>query len=396
MRCTGRGVIALCAIVGVLVGLPAGAQSHTPLPTILARSDADFAQRARDIDLCRAVARDAPAEDLPRSGLRAGAGGYGGYAGLDVAIGAAIAFAIIAAIETERSRGVAQSFCMFNLGYAAVPLTPDEATQYRSLRGEDREDWERRLMGAGMADRVAAVRARTAPELPPYTDAPATLGGIRINVDSLQPASAPVPTGGVLATGQITRWRTAVLTEDFTTADGPVRLKGVAAAVFHQVDFRPQRDPLLRDQGATWCGPVSEVSSAGPDAPNQLWCFTSHLNGYDVFRPTGYPWLAGPYRDGIVLPRFEGRVILEEREQDDLGPIEFEVRLGRMTRTTLQVDGVALRGGRNVHIFSHVLDLSVGSEAVLPLWHRRLLLARDRSGVSARIDDAGPGRGWRA
>gem|GEM_PF-6744166 len=361
--------------------------------TILAKAGGTLEERAADAERCTAIAREAPESDLPRSGAQASAMGYGGYYGsVEGAIGAGIAMLIIAAIETERARGQAGTFCMSNLGYAEVPLTAEEAEQYRALRGERKQAFEAAFI-AGAAERVAAVRAPLAPPLPSYRTEPETLGGLKFDVASMTAAGGPAAANLVLASGQATRWRTAEVVDRFETSHGQFTLVAEPGAVFHQVDFRPQAEPLLRDQGATWCGPVVEISSQSRST--QVWCFTHHYAGYTIFRPTGYAWQAGAYRDGIFFAGVQEPLVLREREADDLR-LTYEIRAAAVSTNSVTLEGVVRNGSRSVAVWRQAVSLRAGGQVTLPLWSRRLMIARDRANLTATLDEQGDGSGPRA
>jgi len=200
---------------------------------------------------------------------------------------------------------------------------------------------------------------------------------------------------GVAVSGEISRVRTAVLAEPFATTEGFVRIAGEAGAVFHQVDYRPQQSPLLRVQGATWCGPVRQVSDTGRGAPD-VYCFTTQIDGYDVHRPTGYAWLVGPYRGGLVLPRFREPIVLQERERDDVGPFALQIKVVKTTASRLDLAAYALREQQRVLLWERRLAFDAEGDAALPLWTRRAVFTKAAvNEVTVRLDDLGDGRGWR-
>lgn len=383
-------------LVGASLAFAMMAQSAAAEPrpvTVLAKGDGTLAERAADVARCTAIADRAPSADLPRSGGQASAMGYGGYYGsVEGAIGSGIAMLIIAAIETERARGQAATFCMANLGYAEVPLTAEEAAVYLPLRGARREEWEGAFM-VGAGERVAAIRTPRVPALPGYRSEPGTLGGLKFDIASLTASSGPAAVGLVLASGGATRWRTAEVVEPLETSHGGFTLLAEPGAVFHQVDFRPQAEPLLRDQGATWCGPVVEATSQSRST--QVWCFTHHYAGYTAFRPTGYAWQAGAYRDGIYFAGVQDHFILREREADDL-QLAYDIRVSAINNTSVTLEGVVRNGARSVAVWRQVVSMRAGEKVTLPLWARRLTISRDRTSLTAELDDNGNGSGPRA
>lgn len=373
-----------------LAAQPAAAQSRPT--TILARAGGSVAERSVDVGRCEQVAGRAPASDLPREGGQASAMGYGGYYGsAEGAIGSAIAMLIIGAIETDRARGQAAKFCLSNLGYAEVPLTANEAAQFRGLRGDAKLEWENAFL-ASANDRIAALRTSVVPELPAYLAAPATQGGLRFDLASMSVAPDPVAPGAVLASGRASHWRTAEVVEPFRYVWEGLTLVAEPGAVFHQVDYRPQTEPLLRDQGATWCGPVIETTQGSTST--QVWCFTYQRAGYTVFRPTGYAWQAGPYRDGIALAAVQAPLKLREREPADLD-LAFEIRASEMNSSRLVLEGVVRNGSRSVVLWRQQFALRPGGNLTLPLWTHRLRVSRDRSTITAVLDDQGDGSGLR-
>lgn len=374
---------------------PAAAAS----PGILAKAGGDFEARRRDQTRCEAIASKARSQDLP--GYETGPMPNGAQGGLYGVAGAAIAGLLIGAMEKDKARGRAEAFCLSNLGYGVVPLTAEEANAYGKLTGGARDDFERAFLAQDLLKRLEAVLAPKVPPLPAYAEGPGVQGGLKVDLKSLKAADGPVAAEGVAATGRMMRWRTATLEAPFKSDAGQIRIAVEAGTVFHQVDYRPQHSPLLRTPGATWCGQARQTTAAAAaNAPSQgtleIYCLTSQADGYDLFRPTGFAWLAGPYRDGFVLPRLTTPVVLRERESDDLGELRLEIRVVEIRTRSVTLEGRALREGKSVRLWTRRLEFDADGRATLPMWSHRLVLARSGdTAVVAVLEDQGDGRGWR-
>lgn len=369
--------------------------------TVLAKVGGTYADREADSERCEQIADTAPVTDLPRAGGQASAMGYGGlsygmpgYGTIEGAIGSAIAMAIIAQIEIEKARSQAEKFCMSNLGYAALTLTDEEATAWRSVRGARKREWETAFLAdPAVGERVAAMRAPAVPALPEYRPEPATQGGLKFDIASMTAAEGPAGAGGVLASGQATRWRTAEVARPFEARGTVGLLTAAPGAVFHQVDYRPQSQPLLRDQGSTWCGPTTLTPAAGA-ATTGVWCFTHQPNGYTVFRPTGHAWQAGTYVDGPVESGVTAPLALRERAADDLNLV-YEIRAAAMTSANVTLEGSVRNGDQSVVLWRQQVTMRKGSSLTLPLWARRLHLQRVDNTLLATMDDLGDGTALR-
>lgn len=387
-------------VLGLFFAVALGAQSAVAAEGgILAKIGGDFDTRSRDRELCRHVAADANTDELPGMepvAMASGAQG-GGYA----VAGAAIANLLFLAVAIDHGRTRAVAFCLRNLGYEIAPLTPVEAAAYASLTGAARDAFERTFLAQDLAPRLTPLLTPTVPPLPPFAAGPGVQGGLKIDLSSLKAADQPVAEGEVAVSGAMARWRTAVLESPLKSPSGKVMVAAGPGAVFHQVDYRPQRAPLLRTQGATWCGPVRQTTATtsgvtAADGAEELYCFTSQADGYDVFHPGGFAWLAGPYRSGFVLPRLTDPIVLRERDQDDLGSIGVEIRVATVTRDRVTLEGKAVRNGKSVDLWSRRLAFDASGQAILPLWSRRLIIRRSGGrAVTASVDDRGDGHGWR-
>lgn len=378
---------------------PAAAAAAASGSGILAKAGGDFETRRSDQARCEAIASKAPTEDLP--GYETGPMPNGAQGGLYGVAGAAIAGLLIGAMEKDKARGRAEAFCLSNLGYGVVPLTAEEASAYSKSMGSSRDDFERTFLAQDLQQRLEPVLAPKVPPLPGYVDGPGVQGGLRLDLGSLKAADHPVAAEGVVATGRMERRRTATLEAPFKSDTGQIRISAEAGTIFHQVDYRPQRSPLLRTPGATWCGQARQTTATpAANAPTQgsleIYCLTSQADGYDLFRPTGFAWLAGPYRDGFVLPRLAAPVALRERDHDDLGDLRLEIRVVGVKVRAVTLEGRALKDGKSVRLWTRRLEFDAAGRATLPVWSRRLVLARSgEAAVTAVIDEQGDGRGWR-
>lgn len=380
-------VALLCAGVLPAGGLNAAEREPT---YVFVKIDGTLAERDADVARCRDIARAAPVEDLPQNG--APIGGAVGAPDVATAVGVSLGFAIVNALQNRGARDRAELVCLRNLGYLPIELTADEAGAYAVLTKNRQEQWEREFAASDLTGRFPSTD-EVVPPLPSYRAEIATQGGIRVDLDSLAASTESVAADGVALTGMVTRWRTATLVEPFATTEGRVRIAAKAGTVFHQVDHRPQRSALLRTQGATWCGPVEHLTDGSVGAPD-VYCFTSQADGYDVFRPSGYEWLAGPHRGGLVLPRFREPILLEERPSDDLEPFALEIKAASVS-PQLALEAYAVRAGRRVLLWERRLRYDDSGETVLPLWTKRAVFAKEPTkAVRVRLED-GDGQSWR-
>ncbi|MFI4975111.1 MAG: hypothetical protein ACHP84_11280 [Caulobacterales bacterium] len=382
-----RRLVILVAALALLAGRTAAAPSWT-----LAKPGGGYEAWKADLAQCHAVASRARIDDLP-PGNSVFMGPVTGD--MTTVVGATIAFALIGMVETSHQRRLAVTLCMRNLGYAVLPLTAQETAVYQQLSGSGLDGWQKSFLEQDLTARMSAALTPAVPRLPPYRDEPLTQGGLKLDAGSLAPASGPVDAKGVVLTGKASRWRTAVLAEPFETTAGFIDVAGAPGAVFYQADVRPQREPLLRQDGATWCGPVTQTATQG--APSrEVYCFTGRDDGYEVYQTSGYDWFGGAYGDGFTLPRFNKPIVLNERADDDLGPLDFEVRAITIKHDFVDLEGVVRRRGDEVAVWDRRLKFDAGGSAVLPLWTRRLVLTRTGAGsLNAALDANGDGHGWR-
>ena len=385
----GGTILASVALLG------SGQAAARPKPVaILAKADTSLATRNADKAECRRIVDKAPGRDMPaveRTNVGAPMDGSGGAPAV---AGAAIVMLIFEMIENGRAADRGESLCMQNRGYAPLQLTPEEATAYRALAPEKRSAWENTFLSQDLTQRIAAATARKVPPLPDYADEPEAIGGLRFLVDGFTATDKPVGAGDVVLTGKVERSRTAVLANDFKSEGGPITIAGKAGAVFHQVDYRPQRDPALREPGATWCGPVDQVS--GASAAPSVYCLTTRQSGYEAYRPTGFGWLAGPPGAGFALPMLTSAIALEERDADDLGPLDFAIVVDKVTASAVELTGVVTRKGQRVKIWNRRLKAGDDKSVVVPLWQRRLVLGISPTfKVSAKLEDSAEGKSLR-
>ena len=380
----GIGAAALALVAGHAMAGPAA---------ILARPDGDFAAWQADHARCHEVVGAARIDDLPVGNPVPGGPVTGD---MSTVIGASIAFAIVGLIETDHQRRLAETLCLRNLGYGLVRLTPQEDETFRrQLSPESIDHWREAFLAQDLKTRLAAALTPVVPRLPAYRDAPYTQGGLKVDAASLAAPAGPVEARGLVLAGKATRWRTAALTQPFQTQSGFIRVAGVPGAVFYQVDMRPQREPLLRQDGATWCGPVTQSAPRGA-ASVEVYCFAGRDDGYEIYQTSGYDWFGGAYGQGFTLPRFTDPIVLRERDADDLPPMDFTVRAATIKARYIDLEATVARKGSEVVLWSRRLKFDATGAAVLPLWDRRLVLTRlGADAVAAALDSRGDGRGWR-
>jgi len=315
-------------------------------------------------------------------------------AGVGGVLGSALADAAIAEEDIRQGRREAEQKCLRYLGYVQLPLTAAEAAEYDHLSSGEQTAWEKNFLTTDLSARLEPLLKPKVPQLPGYRAEKATHGGLKIDIASLAVTTATVTDQGDILAGKATRWRTAVLKTPIDTGAGDVRVTAEAGTVFHQVDYRTQYEKLLRNPGATWCGPAMEAASG--NSAKSLYCFTSSPDGYDVYRPTGQDWFAGPHRDGFTLASYGKPIVLEERGQDDLGPIDFVVTVTSMKNRVVQLTAYLMRDGKRVEVWSRALAFNSRGQTIVPLWDRRLWLTRMASNtVRADLTDDGDGTSWR-
>jgi hypothetical protein len=357
--------------------------------TILAKAGGSYDARQADQDRCAEIIQRAPITDLPAPEHPMA---YPVVTGGGVA-GSFFALEMIQAEELAKSRAAGVKFCMHNLGYVAVPLTPDEVAAYNKA---SHDAWERSFLAGDMGARIKALDIPAVPLLPGYRDEPMGYGGLKIDAASLA-LTAPLNDGhGTIVTAKASRARTAVLVTPIATTDGTVRVAADAGTVFHQVDHNYQREPLLRAQTATWCGPVRQISD-GNEAKD-FYCFTARDNGYEVYRPTGQAWYAGPYKDGLMLPRYIQPIQLKERAADDLAPLDLTIDVEDVHQHWVDLAAYVTQDGKQSEVWSGRYNFNSKGEAVVQLWNQRLTIARATehgSHLKLELAQGGNGLSWR-
>jgi len=360
--------------------------------TILAKPGATFESRAVDKQRCLDASQHALVTDVPPEHPHPAVVVYGG--GIGGVLGAAIADAALADEDVRQGRREAEQKCLRYMGYVQLPLTASEAAEYDPLSSSDQAVWERKFLATDLSARLDPLVKEKVPPLPGYRTEKGTHGGLKIDTASLAVATPEVTEKGDIVTGKATRWRTAVLKTPIDNGGANVRVTVEPGTVFHQVDYRTQYEKLLRNPGATWCGPAME--QAGGNTAKSIYCFTSGADGYDVYRPTGQDWFAGPQRDGFTLPGYAKPIVLEERAQDDLGPLDFVITVTSMKRRVVQLKAYLKRDGKQVEVWNRALAFNGRGQAIVPLWDRRLWLTRTSSDtVRADLTNDGDGTSWR-
>jgi hypothetical protein len=377
-------VSAACLLLG------AGAAWADGPVTVMAKAGGSFDQRAADQDRCSAVVQRAPLADLPPPEHPIAmpvvtGGGAGGMAG------ALVVATIIESEELARARDAGEKVCMRNLGYFAVPLTADEAAQYGK---GSHETFERSFLAGDMSARIKAMNANAVPLLPGYASEPMVYGGLKIDPASIA-LSAPDNDGaGVILTAKATRVHTATLVTPIATTDGKVRIAADPGAVFHQVDHRYQHAPILRAQTATWCGPVHQVGTGAAD----FYCFTARDDGYEIYQPSGESWYAGPYTDGLMLPRYTKPIQIQERASDDLGPLDVTLEVRDVHEHYMDLAAYVTKDGGKSEIWSGRCNFNSSRQTTLALWNQRLQLTRAEHGshLKLSLQPNSDGQNWRA
>ena len=116
-----------------------------------------------------------------------------------------------------------------------------------------------------------------------------------------------------------------------------------------------------------------------------------------MFRPSGKPWLAGPYTGGFMLPLYDQPIKLEERAQDDLGPLDFRIKLMEATSRHVRLAAEVIHDDKHVTLWLRDFSWDKTGKAVLPLWDKRLVLTRGaKDSVKAEVTADGDGHDWRA
>jgi hypothetical protein len=361
---------------------------------ILVKSGTTYDTRKSDQIHCRNIVRQADDDDLPQSDIPVGyampTSGAGGVPGV---AGGAIAGLIIFWIEEGKAMNRGEELCMRNLGYRSLQITPEETAAYSKLSPEKKKDWERDFLESDLQARIAALDSPPlVPRLPPYRDASVRFGGL--DMEGLELTKTPVHEGDVVLTGKARRARTATLVTPVETQDGAVRVAAEPGTVFHQVDYRRQAEPLLRLNGATWCGPVHQLSNG--NSAKDFYCFVGRDNGYEVFRPSGQPWLAGPYAGGFALPLYTRPITLEERAQDDLGPMDFNLRVIDIGNNSVRLAADVTHDGKKATVWDREIHFDKNKTAILPLWDKRLILTQTtRKELTVEFTADGDGHDWR-
>jgi hypothetical protein len=294
---------------------------------------------------------------------------------------------------------------MYNLGYRVIPMTKAEIAAHAKVPQAKQKQWERDFMPADAAERLAPLLKPVVPRLPAYeSDAPLVDGGIKLA--DLTLVSQEIHDKGFVVKGTATRRRTATLVTPIETSEGAIRIAADAGTVFLEVDYRTVKEPMLRQDGSTWCASVKQVADG--NTAKDFFCFTGRDNGYEVTQPTGYPWLAGPYGGGLILPVYAKPIQLEERQQDDQTPMDVEIKVVKIENSGVYIACDARYKGEVMRMWLRRISFEK-DVAVLPLWDSKLTLTRatpakpaDKSAkpsgkvLKAELTHDGDGKSWRA
>lgn len=366
--------------------------------TFLAKVDGTAEQRNADQARCREIVSNADSADMPQvdapsmqintSALSA----LPQYNTVGGAIGLGVAMLIVGAVEDAKAARRGENLCMYNMGYRAVPMTPAELATYAKLPSHKQKEWERNLMPADTADRLAPVLKPLVPRLLPYEpDAPLVDGGIRIADLSL--AAQEIHEKGLVVKGTAMRRRTATLVTPIESKDGPIRIAADPGTVFQEIDTRTQKEPMLRQDSSTWCGTMRQMAAG--NVAKDYYCLTGRDNGYEVIRPSGRNWMPDTDSPRLILPIYTQPITLEERKQDDLGPMELELKVAKIENSGVYIAGDVRRGHEAVRMWLRRIPFDK-NVAVLPLWDSKLTLTRlPNKDLKAELTHDGDGSGWR-
>jgi hypothetical protein len=142
-------------------------------------------------------------------------------------------------------------------------------------------------------------------------------------------------------------------------------------------------------------------------------CFTGRDNGYEVFEPSGYPWLAGPGAV-LTLPLHTQPIQLEERKQDEPAPMDVEIKVVRIESSGVYLACDARYKGEVMRLWLRRIKFEK-DVAVLPLWDSKLTLTLEAAAkqtdakqadakqvgarqavLKAELTHDGDGKSWRA
>jgi len=295
--------------------------------------------------------------------------------------------------------------CMYNLGYRVVPMTKAELAAYAKTPAPKQKQFERDFMPADTAERLAPLLKPSVPRLPAYeADAPLVDNGIKLA--DLTLAASEIQEKGLVVKATATRRRTATLVTPIETSEGAIRIAADAGTVFQEVDYRTTKEPMLRQDGSTWCAPVKQMAAG--NTAKDFFCFTGRDNGYEITQPSGYPWLAGPYAGGLILPVYTKPIELADRQQDDQGSMDVELKVVKIENSGVYIACDARYKGEVMRMWLRRIAFEK-DVAVLPLWDSKLTLTRPASGkpddksakpsgklLKAALTHDGDGKSWRA
>ena len=147
------GAIMKANLTGTLVaGLtillaPVYACAHEKPIAILARQNTSFTQREADRATCKRIVDKAPGRDMPE--IDSTIPSASGAQNFSAVAGVAIVDLMFLFIDSGRAQSAAETFCMANLGYAAVPLTDTEKSDFLAQPLDHRDAWEERFLKQG-------------------------------------------------------------------------------------------------------------------------------------------------------------------------------------------------------------------------------------------------------